>query len=368
MDDGEGGGGGNAKKSKKGKKKKKKRKSKKKVQNKTEEELEEERVERTTVFSGDFVRVYHREHRGHVICRVNDEDAFNSVVTPLGLVNRRRGMRKESTHGIYSRKLTAQQPRTTLDFPLTYSSLGVWQILPGETTGAASSSEEPTSFSTIMSTKPVRLRHLVSGQYLALRPVRKGDVAELKKYTSFKVRDIEEKTLAKTEIKGEEGGMDGESVVTSSSCASGAPAHAAESAGEDKFKNPVTLLLTGSTAFDLRFTNASTSNFNVYLIMEYGAATSVKSSEEDSSSRSKGTVEEEADSDDEVVDSERPWRYVTEPQSYGANQILWKINEDDPKAVMKVKESLALTQTFTVKGMINFYFVPSVLFAVGRDD
>lgn len=81
-----------------------KSKKKKPQQEKSEEEKELEKLQRSTVFSGDYVRLLHREQGGHIICRPDDGEAYLSVVTPLGSIMRKRNMMNQhNTHGIFVR-------------------------------------------------------------------------------------------------------------------------------------------------------------------------------------------------------------------------------------------------------------------------
>jgi hypothetical protein len=137
-----------------------------------EPETEEESA---TVISGcDYLRIIHRQYTGHFICRVDDEDALKSTVAPFGMVNKRQIAEKDKSNAIFIRSFTSQQPTIKRDFNTSYSGLGLWQII--RTDGL----QEKITYRDI-----IRLRHVISGQYLCIRPVEAGDCAAVSNNVVF---------------------------------------------------------------------------------------------------------------------------------------------------------------------------------------
>jgi len=133
------------------------------------------------VISSDYIRVMHREYRGHLIARTDDETELQSSVMPLGSTTRKRGKQAlDNTMGVFLRAFADQQPREQLDFPAAYCSQGVWQVLSTESAQESVSMHSAVKFGT-----SVRLRHLITGQYLSVRPVEDEDTQKLKEYSSF---------------------------------------------------------------------------------------------------------------------------------------------------------------------------------------
>jgi hypothetical protein len=119
----------------------------------------------------DFIRIGHREFGGHLICRLNDEKEVQSVVTPFGSVSRKSTAVKDHTHLVVVRPVHMQQPRVQHDFATSLSSLGIWQII------LVKSNEDGVQIQgKIKRNAEVRLRHLVSGQYLSVRPAVHADI------------------------------------------------------------------------------------------------------------------------------------------------------------------------------------------------
>lgn len=112
----------------------------------------------------DYLRIIHRQCAGHFICRVDDEDALKSTVAPFGTVNKRQILEKDRANGIFVRSFSNQQPTIKRDFNTSYSGLGLWQII--RTDGL----QEKITYR-----DSVRLRHVISGQFLCIRPVETGD-------------------------------------------------------------------------------------------------------------------------------------------------------------------------------------------------
>lgn len=128
------------------------------------------------VRGGDFVRLQQREQRAHLLCRVDDEEELQSTITPLGSVCRKRMDDKDRVHAVQVRSLAMQQPRSQYDFPVAYSPLGIWQIIPVD------SADGNRMFHRIPYGNSIRLRHLASGQYLAIRPLHKSDSCKIKQH------------------------------------------------------------------------------------------------------------------------------------------------------------------------------------------
>ncbi|KAJ1403647.1 hypothetical protein B484DRAFT_424270, partial [Ochromonadaceae sp. CCMP2298] len=134
------------------------------------------------VLSTDYVRIRHREFAGHLIARTDDESELQSCVMPLGATNRKRGdPQLDHTTGVFLRAFADQQPREQVDFPAAYCSQGVWQV---QTTDSPStlSAQGRLRFGS-----SVRLRHLVSGQYLSVRPLGPRDAAALRDSSSYNI-------------------------------------------------------------------------------------------------------------------------------------------------------------------------------------
>ena len=133
------------------------------------------------VISSDYIRVMHREYRGHLIARTDDETELQSSVMPLGSTTRKRGkLELDNTVGVFLRAFADQQPREQLDFPAAYCSQGVWQVLCTESAQESVSMHSAVKFGT-----SIRLRHLITGQYLTVRPLEEEDTQKLKEYSSF---------------------------------------------------------------------------------------------------------------------------------------------------------------------------------------
>ena len=114
--------------------------------------------EGVVIAGGDFVRFAHQEIIGHLIARVDDGAERCSRISPLGMVYRKFQLEKSHTTGVFLRR-GATQP----------SSLSIFQVIPQHTM-----SGQPIEWDA-----PVRLRHLLSGQYLALRPLQAKDSASI---------------------------------------------------------------------------------------------------------------------------------------------------------------------------------------------
>jgi hypothetical protein len=137
--------------------------------------------DRTAVISTDYVRVVHREYRGHLVVRTDDEVELQSSVMPLGATTRKRGSRNvDNNLTVFLRAFSNQQPREQLDFPAAYSSQGVWQVLSTE-----SASDTAAHHGKLKIDSSVRLRHVITGQYLCVRPLVSEDTDKLKQFCSF---------------------------------------------------------------------------------------------------------------------------------------------------------------------------------------
>lgn len=135
----------------------------------------------STVYSSDYIRVMHREYRGHLLVRTDDELELQSSVMPLGSTNRKRANPALDHHlGVFLRTFADQQPREQLDFPAAYSSQGVWQVLSAEAAPDSVAVHGKVKFGSA-----VRLRHLITGQYLSVRPLATADTVKLKQFSTF---------------------------------------------------------------------------------------------------------------------------------------------------------------------------------------
>eukprot|EP00981_Chlorochromonas_danica_P008724 scaffold2297_cov153-Ochromonas_danica.AAC.7 len=165
----------------------------------TEKEVTDGKVALEFVRGGDFVRCLHRENRSHLICRVDDEDEIQSTITPLGSVCRKRMDDKDRVHTVQLRSLAMQQPRVQYDFPVAYSSLGIWQIIPID------SADADRRFHRVPYGGAIRLKHLVTGQYLAIRPIHKSDSKKLKEHTFIQPNGKTKSSINLSQVKVSEG-------------------------------------------------------------------------------------------------------------------------------------------------------------------
>jgi hypothetical protein len=133
--------------------------------------------DRSLICSSDCIRIFHREYQGHLICRVDDDREIRSATTPLGSVCRKQTAVKDSSHGIFVRPLAAQKPKIPQDFPSAYSCLGVWQIL------LTSPATHSTVHGHIKYGMNIRLRHVLTGQFLSVRPLTPADSTVMKEHT-----------------------------------------------------------------------------------------------------------------------------------------------------------------------------------------
>ena len=129
---------------------------------------------KTTVFGNDFIRLTHLEFNGNLICRVDDEKEISSVVAPLGSVCRKQTGERDRTHAIFIRSTAIQQPKAKYDFFASLSAVGIWQII------VEGDGVDSTLQNVVRSGSTIRLRHLISGQYLSVRPIEHGDSAKIK--------------------------------------------------------------------------------------------------------------------------------------------------------------------------------------------
>ena len=93
----------------------------------------------------------------YLCCSVDDGMERASKVSPLGMVYRKLQQPKTNATGVFVRRSLSQA-----------SALSVWQVIPHTMASAA-----PIEWDSL-----VRLRHAVTGQYLAIRPVLEGEDSE----------------------------------------------------------------------------------------------------------------------------------------------------------------------------------------------
>lgn len=132
------------------------------------------------VYGCDYLRVTQRQFQGHFICRVDDEDAMKSTVAPFGSVNKKQMIEKDKAYAVFVRSFAHQKPRVKRDFNTSYSGLGIWQV------ERLDSLQERVSYR-----DTVRLRHVISGQYLCVRPVEVGDCKVVSNNVIFTQQDPE---------------------------------------------------------------------------------------------------------------------------------------------------------------------------------
>ncbi len=118
----------------------------------------------------DFIRLAHREYGGHVLARLNDEKEILSVVTPFGSVSRKNTAFKDHSTLIVVRPYHMQQPPTQYDFATAFSCLGIWQVI------LVKPYNDTTLQGKVRKGSRVRIRNLITGQYLAIRPAVHADI------------------------------------------------------------------------------------------------------------------------------------------------------------------------------------------------
>ena len=103
-----------------------------------------------SVLSGDFVRLFHQEMGGVMICRVDDEAELESKVAPLGRAIKKHSRPSDDIHAVFIRNESS---------PDQLSGNSIWQILRVDNLYHGN----VTISDTIM------LRHAMSGQYLCIK-------------------------------------------------------------------------------------------------------------------------------------------------------------------------------------------------------
>lgn len=110
----------------------------------------EKRLE-TSVISGSFVRLVHQELQGCLICRHDDGALLSAKLTPLGQVCHKLVSPPSKSLGVYVRAKSA------ISDPQSANS--VWEILP----------RNRSKLGPLTAGDGVKLRHLLTGQYLCVR-------------------------------------------------------------------------------------------------------------------------------------------------------------------------------------------------------
>ena len=105
-----------------------------------------------SILSGDFVRLFHQEIGGVMICRVDDELELESKVAPLGRAIKKHSRPSDEIHAVYIRNESS---------PEQLSGNSIWQILKPEN----------LHFRNITIDDAVMLRHLMTGQHLSMKLV-----------------------------------------------------------------------------------------------------------------------------------------------------------------------------------------------------
>lgn len=117
------------------------------------------------ICGGDYLRLRHLQARGVLLARGDDAKEFESVVAPLGLIARKAAQPKDHTHAVFVRPLAAQADDDTDDSSAA-SGASIWQI---------SCACSPYGFGAVNSGSAVRLRNMLSGQFICVRTLRSGD-------------------------------------------------------------------------------------------------------------------------------------------------------------------------------------------------
>jgi hypothetical protein len=119
---------------------------------------------RPLLYGGDFVRLWHRRLEGHLIARVDDGHERISKVAPISLVCKKqcRDYNQTVIPLVRPFALNTAPPRNskkTMGGEISASSLSIWQIV----------NLSPLDATEVEWMSGVRLRHLVTGQYLCLQ-------------------------------------------------------------------------------------------------------------------------------------------------------------------------------------------------------
>ena len=109
-------------------------------------------VRTKSILSGDFVRLFHQEMGGVMICRVDDEAELESKVAPLGRAIKKHSRPSDDIHAVFIRNESS---------PDQLSGNSIWQILKPDN----------LHFKNITIDDAVMLRHLTTGQHLCMRLV-----------------------------------------------------------------------------------------------------------------------------------------------------------------------------------------------------
>ena len=119
------------------------------------------KTQEQSVISGSFIRLVHQELQGCMICRHDDGPLQLATLAPLGQICQKLVKPLSETLGVYVRAHSmASDPR---------SALSVWEILP----------RNRTKLGPLTDGDGVIFRHLLTGQYLCVRPPRAEDTAVL---------------------------------------------------------------------------------------------------------------------------------------------------------------------------------------------
>lgn len=146
---------------------------------------------RTIVYTGDYIRISHKEKAGHFITRVDDEDIMSTgVISLLGSICKKQEMSKSEAQAVYVRSFDAQKPLRPCDFPTPATCTGIWQIMPVDLY-----SDYSLHGPAIYGLK-IRLRHTLSGQYLCIRQLTSSDTPALQ--SSYQELDANMQAVSQT--------------------------------------------------------------------------------------------------------------------------------------------------------------------------
>ena len=118
-----------------------------------------------SILSGDFVRLFHQEMGGVMICRVDDEAELESKVAPLGRAIKKHSRPSDDIHAVYIRNEST---------PDCLSGNSIWQILRVENLYYGNLTIDDT----------VMLRHTTTGQFLCIKKVEHNKSSDWRLTTS----------------------------------------------------------------------------------------------------------------------------------------------------------------------------------------
>ena len=113
------------------------------------------------VFGGDFIRLFHQELRGYMICRRDDEAELTSLINPVGQYSFDQLIDPDHKCSPFVRAARGQFDKS--------SCLNVWQILP----------QNLQRYGKFKTGALVRIRHVLTGLFLCMREVSDLDCSSI---------------------------------------------------------------------------------------------------------------------------------------------------------------------------------------------